>query len=152
MTLSGRGLLALGCVVAVAVTVGIVGAVLALGGLALFIRPAPQSSAALPTPTTGYTQSMKPMPGRISVANPAGYPMVADEEGARRIAAAMPLSATSGAAPEVQTMLATGDAFYLSNGTNVQILQISGSLGRVQVMDGPHKNRSGWLPVNAVGS
>lgn len=117
---TGR-LVALGCVVALAVMVGIVGAVVVLGGM----WSASTIAANRVTPTPAYTESTKPIPGRIS-AGGGGYTMTANENG--------------------------GEGYFLPNGTAVQILRVSGALGQVQVMDGQHKNRVGWVPVNAVAT
>ncbi len=68
---------------------------------------------------------MEPIKGKIN-ASAGGHIMTAREDG--------------------------GDQFFLPNGTAVQIIRVSGSLGQVQVMDGQHKNRVGWLPVNAVST
>lgn len=134
--MGGRVLATLGCVIALAVMAGIVGAVTLIGGFGWVTQ---QAQAVRPTPTVGYVESMKPIPGRLN----AEYTMAADQEGAARI------SRDQGAA---QAMIATNDAFFLANGTRVQILQVVSPMARVQVMDGQHQNRVGWLPINVVGT
>lgn len=132
--LSGRALLGLGCVVALAVMVGIIGAVTVLGGLAglsAAVALAGRQTASEPTtprtpPTPAYVESMKPIPGRIDVLREAGVTMTADRDG--------------------------GESWFLANGTKVQIVQTAGPISQAQVMSGPYANRVGWIMTNAVST
>lgn len=146
MVLSGRTMAALGCVVALAVMAGIIGAVVVFSGVGMFGSTPTVASGAESVkivPTSGYVEQMKPLPGRIDVLGKSGYVMAAEEDGARTIARDETTA---------QSMVANGTGFFLANGTNVQILQIQGPLGRVQVMSGEHANRVGWLPINVTST
>jgi hypothetical protein len=100
---------------------------------------------AIPTPTPGH---MQPIDGRVNAPRAAGYAMARDEPTATNVADWLKRQRPD----QVQALVSDGSAFMLENGTRVRILEADGSLARVQVMDGPHVNRSGWLPVNVVST
>lgn len=72
--MSNGRLMALGCVVALAVMVGVVGAVVVMGGM----LTVPLLATSRATPTPAYVESMKPVPGKIAS---GGVAMTADPDG-----------------------------------------------------------------------
>jgi hypothetical protein len=144
--LSGKMLLALGCVVTLAVMAGIVGAVVILGGAGALMQLASRPGVGAATPTPAYTQPMKPIPGRIAVSIFDGVNMAGEQSDAEFIEAA----STNQDAGKVRQLVTDGKAFFLPNGTEVQIIQSEGHWSRVQVMNGQQRNRVGWVPTNVV--
>jgi len=51
----------------------------------------------------------------------------------------------------IRRIASAGGVTLVPNGTRVRVLQTDMNLIRVEVTDGPHRGRSGWLPVNLVG-
>jgi hypothetical protein len=141
---NGRNLLALGCVVTLAVMLGIIGAAVVLtGGLAM-LQPTTANRAA-PTRATVFTQQAKPTQGRIFDPS-GGVTMGVDQD----VVAAIEQATKRQAIGEVRTFIDGGRAFFLPNGTIVQVIEPDGHMTRIQVMEGQHKNRVGWVVTNAV--
>lgn len=144
--MSTRAVVALGCAVAFAVTVGIVAGGVLLMGLwsvttAAAIRAAPQ-----PTPVPKYVELMKPVQGYIRVLNDFGAYGAVDE------ALAIELSRLHQAndAAAIESVINAGRAWRLSNGTIVLALEYSGPVTRVQLLNGMQTNRVVWVPTNAI--